>query len=171
MNNKGFSAVAAMLVVVVLVSVGAVGWYVSGQQGNKKNASISKLPQKTTAANSQNNIPAGWSKYENKALGLTYYYPKDWEEAGAPDVQPAEGYNAVIPISGQELKYLAATKTWQSNNDNNLQPEVVLKDNNKTVWNIAGGEGSDDVNCKISRLYFMVKDKMVNVKVPSACES
>ena len=78
-SQKGFSVVEALLLLLATGIIAGTGWYVwnSSDEASKTldTAASQKLAtgiKKTTISTSD------WQVYENKAVGLTYKYPRDW---------------------------------------------------------------------------------------------
>jgi hypothetical protein len=78
-NETGFTAVEAVLVVVIVVLIGASGWFVyknhqkAAQQPAKVTASANQEPvyKRTTT------VPASWKTYANKQYSFSFSYPPD----------------------------------------------------------------------------------------------
>ena len=89
-NQYGFSAVEAMLVIVILALIGVVGWLVYENQ-HKSNPTVSTTlststkPATTTKATATPAQPAnpyaGWKSFCSNAGGLCLNYPTDWQFA------------------------------------------------------------------------------------------
>jgi Flp pilus assembly pilin Flp len=69
-NEKGFTAVEGLLIILILVVIGAVGYMV--YHNNHK-----------TTATTVTNPYAGWLSYTNKAGGYTIRYPSSWTIEGS----------------------------------------------------------------------------------------
>ena len=85
-NQKGFSVVEMLIVLVVVGLIGVAGWFVFERQNNKTETATQQTQQnsakdtpKTTEQEEQSQlvIPDGWVKYGNGILG--FYYPNEWE--------------------------------------------------------------------------------------------
>ena len=89
-NQKGFSAIEGLLILVIVGLIGGVGWYV---WQSKKNADKSLTtsqtqnaasPSKTTTQPTQElakpvfTVHDGYTVYENKEIGFKFAYPKSW---------------------------------------------------------------------------------------------
>src|SRR3989344_5613351 len=68
-DQKGFSAVEGLLIIVVVSIIGFVGWYVV----NKHKAAVN-----TTQA-TQTISTAGWKTYKNDTLKFTVHYPSSYK--------------------------------------------------------------------------------------------
>lgn len=138
-NQKGFSAVEVIVVVVVAGLIGAVGWVVyDRQKSNNDQSKTSKLDAKTdkrkadtSSDKEQYTAPQGWVKYDNQGEGISFYYPSSWDKWGE-DYPDWTGLSAqgnefkvtrssvdstfLAPFGGGggdiRYKYDAATKSW-----------------------------------------------------------
>ncbi len=100
-SQKGFGAVEAIIVLLVLLVLGAAGWYVwNGQQDENKSASSqtqgknvesepSTLP--TQSKQQASDPTADWATYSNTAGHFSFKYPKTWVFADRPEAC-AEGH-------------------------------------------------------------------------------
>jgi hypothetical protein len=88
-NEKGFSAVEVILVVVIVALIGVVGWFVYKNHNKTTNlnaaTSLSNKPATTTPAKSTtattqpSNPYAGWKTYHSILnSGLSFMYPPTW---------------------------------------------------------------------------------------------
>lgn len=79
-DQKGFSAVELLLVVVFVGLIGFVGWTVYQRQDKQNSQTTAtqqteKVPetyQRTTT------VPSDWKTFENEEYKLTFSYPSDW---------------------------------------------------------------------------------------------
>ena len=81
-NQKGFAAVEA---IVVMILVGALS--VAGMYAWKLNATKTNLASKKAAQAHASDIPSDWTAYQNKDLGISFAYPQAWsfnEHSGGP---------------------------------------------------------------------------------------
>ena len=76
-NQKGFSGVEGLLTLVIVGLIAFVGWYVwsTNSKSNQTLTNANKTSESTTASPK---IPLGWTSYENKSLGISFAYPKNW---------------------------------------------------------------------------------------------
>jgi hypothetical protein len=79
-NEKGFSAVEAIIILVIIAALGFGGWYVwHSKQDKSKDASTSTAKTSDSdQAKKDFELPAGWTLYENKELGFNFAYPEVW---------------------------------------------------------------------------------------------
>lgn len=86
LNQRGFSPLMVIAVIVVLVGVAGTGWYVM----NKNKQTDESTPTPTTTSDSQseepvsveeNPVPDGFTEYTHKGSGFNFYYPEEWGTA------------------------------------------------------------------------------------------
>ncbi|MDB5185571.1 MAG: hypothetical protein JWL85_94 [Candidatus Saccharibacteria bacterium] len=80
-NQKGFSVVEVLVVIVVVGLLGVVGWLVYDRQNNKPVAeSVSQRKDQVTASNKQEEItiPSDWQWFTSKDKSTKFAYPKAW---------------------------------------------------------------------------------------------
>lgn len=82
-NEKGFSVVEILIVIVVVGLLGAVGWLVYGKQksqqdSNKTEATQPTATERTDESQQKLQIPEGFAEYRSDELGLRFIYPKEW---------------------------------------------------------------------------------------------
>jgi hypothetical protein len=79
-KSEGFSAVAIVIVAVVLVALGATGWYVSQSKNNKKETNNNTQQTNPTTSPQQNGSVAyaGWNVGSSDMAKFSIKYPKDW---------------------------------------------------------------------------------------------
>lgn len=83
-NQSGFSHILlVLLLVVVLGGIGFAGYKVYDSKKAKPAAQTSNTPvteKKDEIKKEESKIPEGFVEYENKDLGFTFAYPKEWGE-------------------------------------------------------------------------------------------
>ncbi len=94
-NQKGFSPVQILLIVVVVSLIGGTGWYV-WQSTNKTNDTLEttskalgeaqKAEKKTEAAKPAADPIADWVEYKNTKGVFTLKHPKTWAPASRPEL-------------------------------------------------------------------------------------
>lgn len=86
-NQKGFTAVEGLLIVLILVVIGAVGYMVYHNEHKTKalnaSTSASTTSTKSTVSNNDKTVStvnpyAGWKSYELPNDKLSFMYPSDW---------------------------------------------------------------------------------------------
>lgn len=92
-NQKGFGAVEAILILVIIILIGVIGWLVYKNHHKstttKNTATTSSSKPKSTTSSTSNNPYAGWNTYTSKLGGFTLKYPASWNITGF------QGYNPV----------------------------------------------------------------------------
>ncbi|HSX44934.1 MAG TPA: hypothetical protein VLF39_02365 [Candidatus Saccharimonadales bacterium] len=81
LNNKGFSAIEVILILVIISIVCGVGWYVWNAKKNTdttynataKATTVTKPTAKTNAYSY-----SGWETYKSTSEGFSFRYPKSW---------------------------------------------------------------------------------------------
>ncbi|HZM63816.1 MAG TPA: hypothetical protein VFB59_01640 [Candidatus Saccharimonadales bacterium] len=86
MQQKGFSAIEAVIILVVLGVLGLGGWWV--YQANTKTSQTTQSTQATESEKQSNGQDTEQTAYSNADLGIAFEYPKEWGdvvvEPGAP---------------------------------------------------------------------------------------
>jgi hypothetical protein len=84
-NQKGFSVIGILIVIVVIGLAGGVGWYVQSKSRSDKSISTTGIApdntastDKSTEKSTETTIPADYIWYENKVIGFKFAYPKSW---------------------------------------------------------------------------------------------
>jgi Tfp pilus assembly protein PilV len=84
-NQKGFTIVEALLIILILAVIGFGGYYVYHTNNKTKSASASTTAAKTSTANSTKSTVAtaanpysGWKTYTTKYEKITFQYPSNW---------------------------------------------------------------------------------------------
>jgi len=96
-NENGFSAVELVLVLVIIVLIGAVGWLVykdnhkntttSAKSTSASTKSSTSTSTKTTTTPAATNPYAGWKTYCDTQSSTCLYYPSNWTaQAGLGNV-------------------------------------------------------------------------------------
>ncbi|HET8991571.1 MAG TPA: hypothetical protein VFN31_00865 [Candidatus Saccharimonadales bacterium] len=78
-NQKGFSAVEATLILVIVILIGIVGYMVYKNHHNTTKASVSSAPA---------NPYAGWKTYTDSSGVFTFKYPADWTNEASGVLEP-----------------------------------------------------------------------------------
>jgi len=77
-NNKGFTLVEVLLLIVVLILVGGIGYLGYKQVNKKSKTSTSSTTAATTAKNAAVDPYAGWKTGVLENEQITFKYPADW---------------------------------------------------------------------------------------------
>ncbi|MDB5163566.1 MAG: hypothetical protein JWS12_183 [Candidatus Saccharibacteria bacterium] len=133
-NEQGFSVVEALLIVVIVAVIGAVGWYVYRAQKNTTKTYNTAAQAQTGEAQPKKPTPkppapaditAGWKLFTSAKLGYTIRIPDGWTLL----TDPASG----ILMSGKDttgITYKAgtmATVTEQQIGDDASHPFVLAQ--------------------------------------------
>ncbi len=113
-NQKGFAAVEALLIVLVIGLIGSVGWYVYQNNNNGKNNQTTE-DSKSSKVDAQNDEYADWNTYNAKLGGFTLRYPRDWtvirdESAADPESDPDEVF--VVAPKGYDIDKQDGVSVW-----------------------------------------------------------
>ena len=143
-NEKGFSAVEIILVIVIIALISVVGWLV--YKDHHKTTTIntpptySKATSKSTASNNTKsaataNPYAGWKTYNLASFGLSFKYPNTWTVTqGQPQ---CTGAIIVTAIPGNtELSQAATTISA------NLKQYTIFFDKYGTESSKCGPDGN-----------------------------
>lgn len=89
-DEKGFSAVELVLVLVIVALIGVIGWFVyknhnkttnNSSVSSTSNSSASTQPKTTSAPDPY----TGWQTYSSSSLGVSFKYPANWTaQVGEP---------------------------------------------------------------------------------------
>jgi hypothetical protein len=96
-NERGFGAVEAILIVVIVVLIGTVGYlvYKDKHKTPAKVVTVTKTVTVTPRSTSSATNPyAGWTSYTSKTAGYTVQYPLSWT------IQGFNGSGSAIPSAG-----------------------------------------------------------------------
>lgn len=107
-DQKGFSALMILLIIILLGIVSAAGWYVWDQNHeSKKDSSVISsevLPTPTPAA-----CATGYTQYADTTYGIKFCYPTQWGSVSSqPDFEMQWGH--IIAGSGIELSFSDESK-------------------------------------------------------------
>jgi hypothetical protein len=104
-NSQGFAVVETILILVIVGLIGFVGWYVWHAKNNADktygNSNNSTAP--TAIAKPQTQAKTTTALYENKSLGFSFSYPKDWHKDNG---QLYEGFKEDVTFTSPDFKLL-----------------------------------------------------------------
>jgi hypothetical protein len=111
-NQKGFSAVEGMLILVIVGIIGGVGWYV-WNSNNKANQSLDNASKASSTGVSQIKVsgfkvPSDWLTYRNDDYGFSFKHPNDWKlkENSGVDGRGVEVEVSVISPNATEVSFI-----------------------------------------------------------------
>lgn len=113
-NELGFGVIEGVLILVFVGLIGFVGWYVwhnrATNTANTPSANATSSKPKTTAKSLDAKVDetAGWTSYNNAAIGITFKYPSEWK---VQEVLPCSENSSA---TGQEC---AVNLTWKASAD------------------------------------------------------
>lgn len=89
-NQKGFSVVEGLLILVIVGLVAAVGWYVWSQKSKNSETTSQATEQAQPAESSATEQAPALEQYKDDELGFTFDYPEGWTvvKEQAPGVTP-----------------------------------------------------------------------------------
>lgn len=160
----GFSAIEALLIVVIIGILGFVGWFVyhSQKAANKDYSSQSSATQTSTTskpnssstASAKTKAMATWSTFSDATIGLTFKYPSEWGQAKLQTMNatPSNVSGAFYKVSFDKSVYLT------------LNPKASLQSDSTTFSSIK----SDNSKFASSRHVFVNEATVVGDIVPSA---
>ncbi len=142
MNEKGFSPIAILVIITVLILVGIIG-FMSWSKANSYSAAQNEARQKGVILNSQpssnTDETANWKTYTNSEVGYSFLYPSDWQISGSGKDVSAEkdNYKLNFFIPPYKTGAIPSTDTYTTKNItiNNKQyiGTIFWKDQNNKV--------------------------------------
>jgi len=145
-NQKGFSVVEGLLVLVIVGIIGFVGWYVwqSKQKANNFNSSSPSQQQTTRETSSvENNKNDGLSTYTSTFGGFSFKYPSDWHMEGYSKYWGEPGFDdepvGVNKFTGNEFWiYLYSKPKTETTNNFRVDIRIDPEDPTKSPMNTYG---------------------------------
>lgn len=113
-DQRGFSALIAVLVLVAMGVIGFGGWYVWKKNSKESNRPVEQAVQTQAEPKAEEQKPVdlyeGWKTHTNSTYGITFRYPGDWrveEVAGSAGSSKAllTVEHAINLKRSQEVKY------------------------------------------------------------------
>lgn len=92
-NQKGFSAVEALLILIIIGLLSVIGWHV--WDSNKKTNGSAKIAESKPL----NGNPSEWSWYEKKGAGFKFSYPKNWKITELSPYTATNGVSAIASLN------------------------------------------------------------------------
>ena len=78
-NQKGFTAVEGLLILVIVGLIGFVGWFVYDSKNKSESNYNSAASTATNSVAKSTNKYAGWNSYTLKYEKLSFKYPSSWQ--------------------------------------------------------------------------------------------
>jgi prepilin-type N-terminal cleavage/methylation domain-containing protein len=103
-NQKGFSVIEILLVIVVVGLIGTVGWLVYDRQNSDTDAQANQnsVQEQGNTEEDQpigdkdtSNVPEGWTTYDNETLGFSFNYPSEYGGVKEDSSYGSENQNAL----------------------------------------------------------------------------
>src|SRR5437868_750332 len=118
LNSKGFSAIEAILIFILISIIFGVGYYVFVSQkaatnslnsAEKSHSNTVKETNNVSTSNKDSKTYNGWEKYTSSQEGISFRYPKTWSFEAYPCANSennikAECAQARSPISNNSLE-------------------------------------------------------------------
>lgn len=161
-NQKGFGAVEALVIVLILGLIGFGGWYIwhksQKNEPSPSNAhSKDRDSSKGQTEEASYNVPEGYTVYEDKESGFTFSYPKEYGsfssqgevngvqiiKSATPETQYGPGINGVFQVYTYDTADQAITSRKYG-------PQIKLQ-NGK--WIVTEANESDVIGNKVGDVY------------------
>jgi cytoskeletal protein RodZ len=184
-NQSGFSAIAALLILVIVGIVGGTGWYV--MQANKStDDTLSKSGLGVVAKTSKNNSPApepqsdltvNWTPYSSTSQKFSVKYPQNWGKGLdtcythlvlwantqlIPNGCHSENLNqiSVSAMDGDQRAYgLTDAKSWKNTTKELVTVDGVKGEKQTATASGQFGVGALDDGAKQTRYIFYTNGK------------
>lgn len=144
-NQKGFSVVEILVVVVIVGLFGAVGWLVYDRQSKNKTEPVATQTV-TKKESNESATPVkdpyeGMTKYTNDKYGISFYHAKDWKTEELPIDTPSglTPTEFAINVKGNTTEKYAETASLEIHTKN-------LQETAKTYEDIYGQSTTAKVN-------------------------
>lgn len=108
LNNKGFSIGIVLVLLVVLLGIGASGWYVWQRQRSNKKTEVTQQPEVSTKK-TEADPTADWETKCSTSTKLCIKHPAGWVATDAPydpDNDVLEGFSLQKTGSGLKIVYV-----------------------------------------------------------------
>ncbi len=138
----GFSAIVGLLVCIILVLVGLVGWLVYSKNSDSKTAkSVATAPSSASPTPAPSVTPttsptpsptpidayAGWNEYCSSQEKACFRYPSDWSKSDSPTGDPAgDGVRLQSP-TGSSLQFWSMISGIGGSCGDNPENAVITK--------------------------------------------
>lgn len=124
-NEQGFGVIEIILVLIIVILLGVVGWFVYKNHNKTTNnattttSNTGTTPSKTTATSTQStNNYSGWPTYSSSVLGLNIKHPPGWTvNPGTQATCTGEFFVNLLPADSEVAEAAKVTNTnlaWYS---------------------------------------------------------
>jgi hypothetical protein len=168
-NQKGFSALEGLLILVIVGLIGFVGWYVWQAKNNADdNLSSATETSNSSQSTATSNPYAGWKTYTSNNEKFTFKYPSNWElngEAASGNLKEEVGLrgpnNFLMTYSLVKIDPGAITPANHAKSGNDNDPNAY--DPNSNVYN-----GATELSIKNfdKKLYIVIDQSTINDNQP-----
>lgn len=140
-NNKGFSIIEWLLLLIIIAILIAVGWYVWQAKDKTDNNFNNANSANSSAADFPKNDPyAGWKEYCSKQEKGCFKYPADWVSSTVDPIaiegSSGDGYKIISP-KGTVIRWSSEISGIGGACDPTTEPHVFI-DQIKEVTNVKG---------------------------------
>lgn len=113
-NQRGFSTIEALLIIVVLGLIGFAGWFMwQKNNDNKTSDKQTKSSQKESPKETKKTftVPEGYMTYTNEEFGFSFAYPQEWGKLSPPS-DSNFGYSLMSKYIGDEPLGTSRLQGW-----------------------------------------------------------
>lgn len=145
-NQKGFSVVEILIVIVVVGLLGAVSWLVYDRQNNKTDSSSNQTTQQNQVATEpeakkETDPYIGWKQYCDDKSSLCFKYPTDWKvEQQSYDAESSSAYASVVSPT-ETARVVYQTNSTRDGGTLDVTPVKLADSSNFAGYSIAGTFG------------------------------
>lgn len=157
-NEKGFSTVEALLLIVIVGIIGFAGWYVWHTRANSKSVNHSSSQTSNTKAPQHGSPEPGLSAYDDDFISFSY--PSDWKvekQYSFTDTYGAYLINLTAPVDGGLRAADPAIK------DLYLHASIIIAKNDRF--------GADTKTCRAASVCTVVHVDKASIKAPHTAGS
>ncbi len=110
-NQKGFSVVEVLIVILVLGLLAGLGWYIKDKHADKKTTSPTNTATPATTPQAAKDPYEGWKTYTDDPNGISFKYPADWkaETGGYGESKKLVPYKLSSPDNKEEPAVIGDT--------------------------------------------------------------
>ncbi|OVE78965.1 hypothetical protein BVY00_01535 [bacterium G20] len=100
-NHKGFSAIEALLILIIVGLLGSTGWYIWDTK-KKTDKNLNTAAQTEIKAAAQKDPTADWTAYSSKEGQFSLKYPSTWKEPSNKEFCAAGLFNRAVYLGANE---------------------------------------------------------------------